>query len=114
MQIKETIHDGIAVLKLRGKLMGGPETQELHDHVRGLVADEVKNIVIDLSNVKWLNSSGLGVLMASYTTLKNNGGSLKLAGVTEKVESLLAITQLINFFETYETVDRAISSFKKT
>lgn len=113
MQIKETIQDGIAVLKLKGKLMGGEETQELHDHVRGLVADEVKNVVIDLSNVKWLNSSGLGVLMASYTTLKNNGGALKLAGVTEKVESLLVITQLVNFFETYESVDRAITSFKK-
>jgi anti-sigma B factor antagonist len=112
MQIKETIQDGIAILKLRGKLMGGPETQELHDHVRGLVADEVKKVVVDLSNVKWVNSSGLGILMASYTTMKNNGGELKLAGVTEKVENLLVITQLMNFFETYETIERAIASFK--
>lgn len=113
MRIEETIKDNIAILKVKGNLMGGPETQELHEHVRGLVADEVVKIVVDLSNVKWLNSSGLGVLMAAYTTVKNKGGGLKLAGVAEKVKSLLMITQLLNFFEAYETIDRAIASFSQ-
>jgi len=112
MKIKETIEDNIALLKVSGNLMGGPETQELHEHVRSLVGDGVTKIVVDLSAVKWLNSSGLGVLMAAFSTVKNKGGSLILAGVTEKVKSLLMITQLLNFFQTFETTDEAIASLK--
>jgi anti-sigma B factor antagonist len=112
MKIKEKIEGDVAVLQISGKLMGGPETQELHDHIKGLIADNIKKIVIDLSKVKWMNSSGLGVLMASYTTVKNKGGELKLANVTEKVNNLLMITQLITIFKTFETVERAVASFK--
>ncbi|MFC1563048.1 STAS domain-containing protein [candidate division KSB1 bacterium] len=113
MRIKEKIEDEVAILQLSGKLMGGPETQELHEHIKGLLTDNVVRIVIDLSKVKWMNSSGLGVLMASYTTVKNKGGDLKLAHVTEKVNSLLMITQLMRIFKTYDTVDRALASFKR-
>ncbi len=111
MKIKEKIENHIAILSLSGKMMGGPETTEIHDHIKGLINDGIKNIVIDLGDVKWMNSSGMGVLMASKTTLDNAGGRLVLARVTEKVQSLLMITQLIKVFETYETVDRAVSSF---
>ena len=110
MKIKEKIENHIAVLSLSGKMMGGPETMALHEHIRGLINDGINKIVIDLSGVKWINSSGLGVLMASMTTIKNANGQLKLANVTEKVESLLMITQLIRIFETYETIERAIAS----
>jgi len=93
--------------------MGGPETTALHDHIRSLMGDNISKVVIDLGGVKWINSSGLGVLMAAMTTLKNAGGQMKLANVTEKVESLLMITQLMRIFETYETVDRAVSSMSE-
>ncbi len=112
MKIKETMHDDVAVLKVSGNLMGGPETQELHAQVRSLVGEGIIKIVVDLSAVKWLNSSGLGVLMAAYTTAKNKGGALKLAGVHEKVQSLLMITQLVNFFESHENTEKAVQSFK--
>jgi len=111
MKIKEKIENHVAVLTLSGKMMGGPETTALHDHIRGLINDGMKNIVIDLGEVKWMNSSGMGVLMAAMTTLSNSGGSLVLARVTEKVKSLLIITQLIKIFTTFETVERAIASF---
>lgn len=111
MKIKEKIENHVAVLTLSGKMMGGPETTALHDHIRGLINDGMKNVVIDLGEVKWMNSSGMGVLMATMTTLSNAGGKLVLARVTEKVESLLIITQLIKIFTTYETTERAISSF---
>jgi anti-sigma B factor antagonist len=110
MKIKEKIENHVAVLSLTGKMMGGPETTALHDHIRGLLNDGVKRVVIDLGGVKWINSSGLGVLMAAMTTLKNADGQLKLANVTEKVESLLMITQLMRIFETYDSVERAISA----
>ena len=113
MKIKERIENDVAILQISGKLMGGPETQQIHEHIKGLIVDNVLNVIIDLGKVKWMNSSGLGVLMASYTTIKNKGGSLKLANVTEKVNSLLMITQLMTIFKTYESVDRALVSFKR-
>ena len=101
MKIKEKIESHVAVLTLSGKMMGGPETTALHDHIRGLINDGIIKVVIDLGEVKWMNSSGLGVLMAGLTTL---------ARVSEKVNSLLIITQLIKVFDTFETVERARSS----
>jgi anti-sigma B factor antagonist len=113
MKIKEKIEDQVAILTLTGKMMGGPETTALHDHIRSLMGDNISKVVVDLGGVKWINSSGLGVLMAAMTTLKNAGGQMKLANVTEKVESLLMITQLMRIFETFESVDRAVSSMKE-
>ncbi|MFQ5605026.1 MAG: STAS domain-containing protein [bacterium] len=111
MQIKEQMHGEVAVLALKGKLMGGPETTAIHDKVKELVGNSVTKIVIDLGKVKWMNSSGLGALMGSMTTTKNAGGELKLANVTEKVKSLFMITKLITIFETFEGVDKAVKSF---
>jgi anti-sigma B factor antagonist len=110
MRIKEKIDNHVAVLSLHGKMMGGPETTALHDHIRSLMNDGISKVVIDLGGVKWINSSGLGVLMAAMTTLKNADGHMKLANITEKVESLLMITQLMRIFETYDSVDRAVSA----
>ena len=110
MKIKEKIEDHVAILTLSGKMMGGPETTALHDHIRGLLNDKINKVVIDLGDIRWMNSSGIGTLMACMTTLSNSEGKLVLARVSEKVNSLLIITQLIKVFETYETVERAVSS----
>ena len=112
MAIKEKIIGDMAVLGISGKLMGGKETLEVHEKIKGLIADKIKKVVVDLSKVKWMNSRGLGVLMAGHTSLANADGSLKISGATEKVNSLLIITQLITIFETYENADRAVASFK--
>lgn len=112
MRIKEKIENHVAVLTLSGKMMGGPETTALHDHIRGLINDGINKVVIDLGGVKWMNSSGMGVLMACTTTLKSNDGHLVLARVSEKVNSLLMITQLITVFDTFETVERAVAKLE--
>lgn len=111
MKIKEKIEGDVAVLSVMGNMMGGPDTMDLHEKVKSLSADGVKRVVIDLKGVKWMNSSGLGVLMACMTTLNNSGGKLKLSSVTEKVKSLLIITQLMRIFDTYENSERAVASF---
>ena len=113
MKIKEEMKSDVAILILRGELIGGPETTAVHDHIKGLIADGVTKVVVDLAKVKWLNSSGFGVLLGGLTSLRNAGGDLKLAGVTERVESLLMMTKLISIFETFETKDRAVASFVK-
>ncbi len=113
MKIKEKIMGDIAVLTVSGNMMGGPETTALHDKVKSLMADGIKKIVIDLGGVKWMNSSGLGVLMSCWGSLRKEGGNVKLAKVSAKIDSLLMITQLVQFFETYESVDRALATYKQ-
>ena len=111
MKIKEKIEGEVAVLTISGNMMGGPETTQLHEKVKSLNSDGIKKVVIDLKGVKWMNSSGLGVLMACMTSLNNIGGKLKIASITEKVKSLLIITQLMRIFDTYENAERAVASF---
>jgi anti-sigma B factor antagonist len=111
MKIKEKITGNVAILSVAGNMMGGPETAALHEKVKSLLSDGIKNVIIDLSKVKWMNSSGLGVLMSCWGSLRKEGGNLRLANVSEKIDSLLMITQLVQFFETFETVERAMASF---
>lgn len=112
MNIKEKMEGDVAVVALKGNLMGEPDTTEVREKVYSLLQDDVKKIVLDLGKVKWMNSSGLGSLIAAMTSVKNKGGDMRLANITEKVESVFMITQLIKVFKTYETVDRAVASFK--
>lgn len=112
MKLSDRIQDGVVVLEPKGKIMGGPESSLLRDKLYEYVAQNKKQVVIDLSQVDWMNSSGLGILIAGYTTLRNAQGTLKLANVTDKIESLLTITKLIQVFEAFDTVDEAIASFK--
>jgi anti-sigma B factor antagonist len=103
--------NGVTILEPRGKIMGGPDATILHDKLHDLIAEKKLKVVIDLSEVDWMNSTGLGILISGLTTLRNNQGDLKLASVTEKIQSLLTITKLITVFEAYDTVEEAITSF---
>ena len=111
MTIKEQIKSNVAVLYLKGNMTGGPESLELHDKVKSLMNDKINKVVIDLSKVNWMNSSGLGTLMACMTSLKNADGEMKISGTTEKIQNLFVITKLVTVFDTYETADRAVAGF---
>lgn len=99
------------VIELKGDITGGPNNEELSNTLRKLIADGKKNLIIDLKETGYINSSGLGMLMSGYTTAKNCGGDLKLANATEKITSLLVITKLITVFENYPSVDEAVKSY---
>lgn len=113
MTIKEKIHGKVAVIILKGNLIGEPDTDNLREKIYSLLQDDFNRIVIDMKGVRWISSGGLGTLIAALSSVRNKKGDLRLARVTEKVESLFAITQLVKVFKTYETVERAIASFKK-
>jgi anti-sigma B factor antagonist len=100
------------IVELKGNVMGGDDTKEFNELLHKLIGEDKKNIIIDLSGVKFMNSSGLGMMISGLTTMKREGGHLKLANVTEKIESLLIITKLITIFETYESIDEAVKSFE--
>ena len=112
MVVKSKIQEDYIILKISGKLMGGNETKEVHENVKSMLAKGINKIVIDLSKVKWVNSQGLGILIACLTSVSNAEGQLKITGATKKVKSLFMITQLITVFETFKSVDQAVASFK--
>src|SRR5512134_1233196 len=112
MQIKEKIENNVAILAFKGDLLGEPDTSNVRNKIHSLVTDNMKRIVIDLGGVNYMNSSGIGTLIACLTTVRNGGGELRLANVGGKVQNLFVITQLVKVFDTYETVERAIANFK--
>jgi anti-sigma B factor antagonist len=113
MKFKDKIEDGIGILTLKGKLMGYPETDQLHDEMKSFLGQKINKIIIDLNGVSWMNSMGVGSLMRCFTTIRNANGDLRLARMSEKARSVFVITQLISIFKIYETVEEAIDSFKK-
>jgi len=114
MNIEVKEFGDVTMLGVKGNLMGGPETISVHEKIKDLVSQGKKRVVIDLSHVKWMNSSGLGTMMGCLTSLRNAKGELKLSGVTEKVKSLFMITKLITLFETYGSPEEAVEAFKKS
>ena len=101
----------VMILEPKGKIMGGSDATVLHDRLHEFIDQNKKKVVIDLAKVDWMNSTGLGILISGLTTLRNNDGELKLANVTDKIQSLLTITKLITVFESYDSVDEAVGSF---
>lgn len=112
MKLTTRESNGVMILEPKGKIMGGPDATLLHDQLHDMIKQNKKKVIIDLSRVDWMNSTGLGILISGLTTLRNNGGELKLCSVTEKIQSLLTITKLITVFETFDSADQAIASFK--
>jgi anti-sigma B factor antagonist len=112
MKLKTKDLKGVTLIELKGNVMGGPDASSLNEELHKLIDAGKKNIVVDLGEVKFMNSSGLGMLIGALTTVRNAGGQLKLARASEKIESLLVVTKLITVFEHYEKVDAAVNSFK--
>ena len=113
MKIKTTEKYEAVVIELKGNVMGGDDTKEFNELLHKLIEEEKTRIVVNLADVKFMNSSGLGMLIGGLTTMKKAEGQYKLANVTEKIESLLIITKLITIFETFDSVDEAVQSFSK-
>ena len=111
MSIKFTSYGPVDVLSLSGKLMGGPEIIEIHSAIKATLEKKVNHIVIDLKDVKWMGSVGIGILICCLTTVRAAGGDLKLSGLSKKAESLLLMTNLDKVFEIYPKVDKAVNSF---
>jgi len=111
MKINVVEKYGAVVLEFKGDLMGGPFASEMNELLHKLLTENKKNVVIDMKDVKYVNSSGIGILISGYTTMKNGGGDLKLAQLSDKVQGVLAITKLNKVFEQFKTLDEAVKSF---
>ena len=111
MKMNVITKENVVIIELKGKIMGGPDATLLNDKLHELIDTGQNKVIVDLSKVNWMNSSGLGILIGGLTTLRNNEGDLKLSGITERIENLLIITKLITVFETFETLEEAVQSF---
>lgn len=104
--------DGVTILDLKGKITIGSGDLELRNAVHDAVNGGAKNILVNLSEVTTIDSSGVGELVSSYTTVTNRGARLKLVSLPAKVQDVLTVTQLITVFDVYDTEDEAIRSFQ--
>lgn len=110
MRIDESVADTVAVLTLHGDITPDTSQIALVPHVRAAL-DRTRHVVLDVSDVRYVDSRGIGELIESYTVATQRGGTVKLAGVTTRLNDLLVITKLLSVFEVHETVDAAVRSF---
>ena len=112
MTITENKHGHVTVISLKGNLLGEPEATALRKTVYRLTERAETQVVLDLGGLKAINSTGLGVLVSSLTSLRKRSGDLFLAGLSDKVHALMMITHLIRVFKVYDTVERAVASYR--
>jgi anti-sigma B factor antagonist len=111
MDIKERVVGGVSVLDLSGKIVLGEGDVQVKERIKDLLSDGQRRILLNLAEVNYIDSAGLGTLIGSYTTAKRDGGSLKLVNLTKRIQDLLAITKLITVFETFDSEAEALASF---
>ncbi|PYX88617.1 MAG: anti-sigma factor antagonist [Acidobacteria bacterium] len=105
--------DGVTVVDLSGRITLGEGSVVLRDTVRDLISKGDKRILLNLGDVTYIDSSGIGELVSAFTTVRNQGGELKLLKLTKKVHDLLQITKLYTVFDVKDDETQAIASFKK-
>jgi anti-sigma B factor antagonist len=111
MKIKERRENGVAILELSGKIMGGPDSELFSGTLKQLIHENQLRVIVDLGKVTWVNSTGLGILISGYSTLKRSNGEMKLLNVSERIESIFMVTKLYSVFESYRSESEAIASF---
>jgi anti-sigma B factor antagonist len=113
MKIKKNPRGEVMVLEVSGKIMGGPDHDKFKDEIKSLIDDGYKDVVLDFSSVPWINSTGLGILISGYHSLKAAEGSMKICKVKERVLSIFYISQLENIFQVFESCEEAVESCSK-
>jgi anti-sigma B factor antagonist len=112
VKIKQRSKDDVTILDISGKIMGGDDFDLFNNTIKSLVVEGKVDIVLNLSKVKWINSTGLGLMVSAYTSLVKQGGRMKIAEVSERIDNILHVTQLELIFETFDDEEKAVASFE--
>ncbi len=112
MKIKKRQEGEVMVLDLSGKIMGGDDFDLFNNAIRDLVTEGHIDIVLNLKGVKWINSTGLGLMVSAYTSLVKQGGRMKVCEVSDRIDNILHVTQLELIFETFDKEADALVSLK--
>jgi anti-sigma B factor antagonist len=111
LQIVEKESSGVTILALSGRVTLGEESNQLRSHIKEMLSEGAKRLVLDLGNVSYIDSAGLGTLVAGYTSSQSQGAVMKLANLTKRFREQLNITKLVTVFDVYDSVEAAIQSF---
>ncbi|HKV40739.1 MAG TPA: STAS domain-containing protein [Blastocatellia bacterium] len=111
MDMRERVVDGVTVLDLSGKIVLGEGDVQIKGRIKELLGEGQKRILLNLADVSYMDSAGLGSLISSYATVKREGGQLRLEHVTARVQDLLTITKLITVFEAFDDEKEALAAF---
>ena len=114
MKIEHTLENNILLIRLEGDMIGGPETQKLMDLANNTIDDSLLLAAVDLSGVRFINSTGIGVLVSLLTKFRNRGGELILINPSEHIRKLLIITKLNAIFTIAEDSTNAIQLLKES
>src|SRR4029077_7012354 len=112
MEIAERNDGKVTVLNVSGKITLGEGDMLLKDKLHSLLNQGRKDVLLNLAQVSYVDSAGLGAIVGAYTTMTREGGSLKLANVTGKLQDLLSITKLLTVFDTFDSEEEALRSYK--
>jgi anti-sigma B factor antagonist len=111
MQIEERVVNNVTILDLKGKITLGEGDEALKDKINSLIQQDRKRILLNLGDVPYIDSAGLGEIVRTYTTVSRQGGQLKLVHLTKRITDLLSITKLLTVFETFDSEPEALKSF---
>ena len=111
LQIEERVVGEVTILDLKGKIVIDEGDEALRDKINSLIHQNRKKILLNLENVPYIDSAGLGEVVRTYTTVSRQGGQLKLVNLTKRITDLLSITKLLTVFETFETEPEALKSY---
>ena len=111
MLIEERVVNNVTVVKVHGDIILNGSGPDLADKVRTLLEQDRRRIVLDMGDVRYVDSGGIGELVELFTATQHRGGSIKLLGVTKRLNDLLVITKLLTVFECFDTEEEAIDSF---
>ena len=103
--------DGILLIQLHGEIMGGEESVNFQNYIFQAIEEENTKIIVDMANVKWMNSSGLGMLMGALTTLRSSGGEMYLINVSDRVRRPVEVTRLDSVLKMFSTFEEAAAGF---
>jgi anti-sigma B factor antagonist len=102
----------LTILRLAGKILGGHESDELRRELDRLFERGDRRLLVDLTDVPWMNSAGLGILLSAYARMKEDGGTIRFSGAGERVRGILKTTKLLTVLEVHDDEESGIQSFR--
>ena len=112
LKLNTRMEKGVTVIDCDGRIVFGEESALLRDTLKKMIVEN-SQIVLNLGRISYIDSGGLGTLVALYTSAQNAGGAVKLANLTQRVDDLLQVTKLLTVFEVYDSEEKAVASFNK-
>ena len=112
MEINKIQQGDVAVISISGNIKGCPEAEVIHKSIKEFLERDTTKLVVDLTEVHWVGSVGIGAIIGGLTTVRHTGGDLRLVGINNKIKNLLTITKLDGLFKVFPNVDEAVSSFQ--